>query len=593
MFSNVLTWLMGRNNGPADSAKVARAQLNLEALEPRVLLSDCTLGVAVAGVLGDGNDASGEGLYVTEHQVTSWATYETTPTLGNDGVTDLVVYTLAGLMPIGHLGQGDIWFQRLMDGAPVGSPVQVTDDSTDDKLNDLSGDYIVFTAYENTSSFTGRIMLYQISTGFLHSIGSATLIQEPRIHGACVVWREGGAGPTQVVMYDLAWIGSSQEAVVLAGPVPPTYTVEIGERFVVWSEYVDGQYDIAAFDLDNRVPIDITSTNASDERNPATSGPWIVWEAQDQGALTSRIEALNMDTAEARAVADNGVGNFRPSIDGDLIAYESNLQGNLDVYVYRLSTGKTFQVTTDANDQYHSDVFADLVAYVDQRTGNEDVYVSRLLEEGAVTVDPEGIVRIGGTSADDAITVTHDADNQHLEVTMNGSVVSNAVPLAHISEIRVWGLPGHDRIELVDLAFPSMLDGGDGDDWLEGGAGEDLIFGRAGADTLIGASGNDFLIGGVGSDRIVGSAGHDILVAGEVVSSFTELDLRRILGDWAADFADDDGASDDILDETVVGDTEYDKLTGSAGHDWFILSADDKITDLKKVNKDGDVVTYA
>lgn len=92
-----------------------------------------------------------------------------------------------------------------------------------------------------------------------------------------------------------------------------------------------------------------------------------------------RIFARNMDTAEERLIADNGASNHRPSTDGDLIAYESNLPGNLDIFVYRLSTGETFQVTDDPADQYLNDVFGQSVTYVDQRAGNEDIYVSDLV----------------------------------------------------------------------------------------------------------------------------------------------------------------------------------------------------------------------
>ena len=44
--------------------------------------------------------------------------------------------------------EADIWYQRLSGVAPFGLPVQVTVGSEDDQLNDVSGDYIVYTAYE-------------------------------------------------------------------------------------------------------------------------------------------------------------------------------------------------------------------------------------------------------------------------------------------------------------------------------------------------------------------------------------------------------------------------------------------------------------
>ena len=262
----------------------------------------------------------------------------------------------------------------------------------------MSGDYIVYTAYDSTSSMSGRIMVYQISTTLLYGIGSALVIQEPRISGQKVVWREGGANATMVMLYDLAWLGTARDADILAGPIPPTVNVDIGDRFVVWSELTSSQYDLVAYDLAVGTRFALTASANTIERDPSTSGVWIVWEAQDKGVAASRIVARQIETAEQRVVADSGVYNYRPSIDGDLIAYESMLTGNLDIFVYRISTGETFQVTTDPADQYLNDVFGQSVAYVDERTGNQDIYVSDL-----TFVPPDPCAALGGDTDGDGV----------------------------------------------------------------------------------------------------------------------------------------------------------------------------------------------
>ena len=50
------------------------------------------------------------------------------------------------------------------------------------------------------------------------------------------------------------------------------------------------------------------------------------------------------------------------------------------------------------------------------------------------------------------------------------------------------------------------------------------------------------------------------------------------------------GLDDGVLDETSI-ESGFDMLTGNSGSDWFIINLDDKITDFKKNNKDGDLVT--
>jgi Ca2+-binding RTX toxin-like protein len=36
-----------------------------------------------------------------------------------------------------------------------------------------------------------------------------------------------------------------------------------------------------------------------------------------------------------------------------------------------------------------------------------------------------------------------------------------------------------------------------------------------------------------------------------------------------------------------------DQLTGSAGHDWFIVGSTDKITDINSTTKDGDKISFS
>jgi hypothetical protein len=362
---------------------------------------------AIAGILfallSMSSNAVGDTLQATEYAVTATASWETTPRLGNDGVSDLVVFTRCDVNCYGSLGKGDIWYQRLANGAPYEAAVQITFGTQDNELNDVSGDYIVYTAYDSTSTLSGQIMVFQISSGLLRSIGSALIMLEPRISGTKVVWCEGGINATTVMLYDLSWLGTAREAEILAGPIPPAFDVEIGDRFVVWSELANVQLDVIAYDIAAGAKIAVTATSSVTESEPSTSGAWIVWQAQDKGVAASRIVAHNMDTGEELVVADSGVFNYRPSIDGDLIAYESRLAGNLDIFVYRISTGETFQVTTDPADQYLNDVFGHSITYVDQRTGSEDVYVSDL-----VFIPPDPCAALGGDTDSDGVCDDND-----------------------------------------------------------------------------------------------------------------------------------------------------------------------------------------
>jgi VCBS repeat-containing protein len=232
------------------------------------------------------------------------------------------------------------------------------------------------------------------------------------------------------------------------------------------------------------------------------------------------------------------------------------------------------------------------------------IEVEPAVGEGQITFD-DGIVRIGGTSLNDVILITHTCDNRYLKVMLvsytlecqwppiniQGVVISDDIPLADVREVRAWGRAGNDIVSLIDLALMSMIHGGDGCDLLDGGAGNDLIFGGRGDDIITGGAGHDFLLGGQGADRIVGGAGNDILVAGGVDCRYTLADLRAIGRSWAECQAADEALADDVLDEVLAG-CGFDRLTGSSGADWFIVSDDDRITDFKCHKKDDDMVTY-
>ncbi|HUT94463.1 MAG TPA: Ig-like domain-containing protein [Thermoguttaceae bacterium] len=63
------------------------------------------------------------------------------------------------------------------------------------------------------------------------------------------------------------------------------------------------------------------------------------------------------------------------------------------------------------------------------------VEIQQAVADGQVTLDPDGVARIGGTSADDVILVTRTPDGQKLSVTVNG-VVDESIFLADVTEIR-------------------------------------------------------------------------------------------------------------------------------------------------------------
>jgi Ca2+-binding RTX toxin-like protein len=136
----------------------------------------------------------------------------------------------------------------------------------------------------------------------------------------------------------------------------------------------------------------------------------------------------------------------------------------------------------------------------------------------------DGVLNVQGTNNNDQITVKQVNGRisvSNAKVLVNGRL-ENSVPNSLISQIRVNGLNGNDRILLEgkgpggrqNITLPTVIDGGNGNDTITGGAGADRINGGSGNDILNGGLGNDQLFGGLGNDRLNGSAGDDALEGG-------------------------------------------------------------------------------
>jgi len=363
--------------------------------------------VAAIGVIAASPGITlGETLYTNEQQVTFSSDQESNPRLGADASSEIVVYTSQTLMPDGSY-IGDIYFQRWDDAAKVwGAPLLISSSLTDDKFNDISGNKIVYTAFESPTSVLSKLMVYDTVSGTTTEVlADAGAFREARIDGDVVVWTQGQSGTTKVMYRDLTWV--SGVTVTLGGPTPAASNVEIGSRYVVWEKTIGTQKDIAAYDRLTGATISVDADAGLDERLPSTSGNWVAWQAEDaSGSRAIRLANLAYKPVTSFAAVNDGSNVARPSIDGDLVSYESDAAGNLDIYLYRISDGKTFQVTTQAGDQFLNNLRGDKVAYVDLRSPTLDIYTTQFAFD--CDADGDGYVRTGcaflrmGIDCDDA-----------------------------------------------------------------------------------------------------------------------------------------------------------------------------------------------
>src|SRR3989441_1643949 len=118
-----------------------------------------------------------------------------------------------------------------------------------------------------------------------------------------------------------------------------------------------------------------------------------------------------------------------------------------------------------------------------------------------------------GSSGDDTVSINQ-ANGQFVVhasfLSSDRRVLSTGIELLDVAL-----LGGNDRATVAgNISLPSVMDGGDGNDFLFAGNGTSILIGGDGDDMLTGAGARDILIGGVGADRLVGNGGDDVLIGG-------------------------------------------------------------------------------
>ena len=64
-----------------------------------------------------------------------------------------------------------------------------------------------------------------------------------------------------------------------------------------------------------------------------------------------------------------------PAIYGDRIVWQDNRNGNLDIYMYDLSTSTEMQITTNESNQSGPAIYGNRIVWTDDRNGISEIYM--------------------------------------------------------------------------------------------------------------------------------------------------------------------------------------------------------------------------
>jgi Ca2+-binding RTX toxin-like protein len=125
-----------------------------------------------------------------------------------------------------------------------------------------------------------------------------------------------------------------------------------------------------------------------------------------------------------------------------------------------------------------------------------------------------------------------------LRLDSQGNVNQVDCSKSGITSLRV-DIGEQDDTARIDVALPTILLGGPGNDSLQSATANDVVNGEAGNDTIVAGGGNDTIAGGDGDDSIDGGAGDDVLHGGAGTDTIKA-------GDGNDDLRTRDGIPDNI-----------------------------------------------
>jgi len=529
----------------------------------------CTTGLACLAL-----NAYAQTVSTQEIQLTSSLDREHSPSLGRDGISDLVVFTRT----VNTISQ--VFYQRYDKQGIFGPEVLVSDATGTDILSDVFGDHIVYSSYPELFSRIGQIKLYTISTGVTVVLTGPVEIRDSRIHGTKVVWVEGEIDAKFVKIADINAANPQASSVTISGPLVTAARASIGDRLVVWEHFFDfySPQDLEAYDMSTSQYITIAADPARVEAYGTSSGSWVTWASAAEGASNSIIHTTNVDTGESRLIVDDRATNIFPNMDGDFIAWESNVAGNQDIYIYSLSYDAVWQLTNSSDDQYLNNIYDHAVAYIDKRHGNSDIFVTLF------DIDPCG--DHGGDQDGDGICDDDDQDGDNdgvLDSLDNCINVHN--PLQGDNDIDGYGDACDDDDDndgVNDIADNCQFVPNDDQSNVDGDSEGDACDGDADNDTIVNGIDNCPLAPNNGQENTDGDAMGDacdddddndsIRDITDNCPTVSNLDQANLDGDSLGDVcdADDDGDGiDDVFDNCPIvpnygqDDTDFDG-TGDA-----------------------------
>jgi TolB protein len=167
-----------------------------------------------------------------------------------------------------------------------------------------------------------------------------------------------------------------------------------GQKIVFQSSRGGGFWQIWELDLRTLIARRLSDGSAIDvEPEYSPDGTQIAFRVYADTAANSQIALMNADGGD-RALISDAAGDATNQVwspEGALIAYQSDLDGDLDVYVYSAASGQTRQITDNDVDDYAPTwrCAGDQVIFTSDADASPDIYMADALPIEAESIRVE------------------------------------------------------------------------------------------------------------------------------------------------------------------------------------------------------------
>ncbi|MCK9306508.1 MAG: Ig-like domain-containing protein [Methanoculleus sp.] len=164
------------------------------------------------------------------------------------------------------------------------------------------------------------------------------------------------------------------------------------------------------------------------QERPDIDGDMIVWEDDRNGNKDIYFGTVDefrnkpplTTTHVGERITSDDASQEKPSISGDYIVWQDDRDGNWDVYLYQRSTGEETQLTNDTSDQWLPIVRGNHVAWYDDSSGSTNIVlyditakaVKATIDADAKTTIPDGATGVKPALSEKYVAWIEEADER-------------------------------------------------------------------------------------------------------------------------------------------------------------------------------------